>query len=172
MAGWICASLCPAVHRVGWRLPSRRSSSFSSNLKLREMLSWNKPPRHRCSDNSSRCLTQLLLCHDSTSGSDGDKQVSVKTHQCTERPGEQQQRLQWCTFTCRCLVRFHILLLPMLTVTALSLCRLPLWGLNASSPDGTEAMLLDDRCSLMKQSGSFIFRTFSLGDCWWEMHLP
>lgn len=172
MAGWIRWSLCPAVHLVGWRLPSRRSSSFSSNVKFREMLSWNKPPRHRCSDNSCRCVSQPLLCHDSTSGSDGDKQVRVGTHRCTGWPGEQQQRLQWGTFTRRCLIRFCTLVLPMVTVTVLSLFLLPLCVLNPGSPDGTQTILIDGRCSLKKQCAGLMFSTFSLGACWWEMHLP
>lgn len=168
MAGWIRSWCGAGVHFVGWRLPSRRSSSLSSRVKLREMLSWKKPPRHRCSDNSSCCFTQLLLCHDSTSGSDGDKQDGVTVHRSTEWPTEQQ----WRTFTWRCLVRLHTLVLPMFTVTALSLFPLPLSGLKPSPPNGTETMLSDDRCRLLKQGGSVIFRTFSLGDCWWEMHLP
>lgn len=172
MSGWIRSWRWPGVHFVGWRLLSRRSLSFSSKVKLREMLSWKKPPRHRCSDNSSCCFSQLLLCHNSTSGSNGDKQASVKTRQCTEWFGEQQLWLRWRAFTWRCLIRLHTLLLPMFTVPVLSLFLLPLWGLYSSPPDGTETMLLDERCRLLKQGGSLIDRTFLLGDCWWEMHLP
>lgn len=149
--------LCAHSHCVGCRLPCRRRMSFSSNVKLRQMLSWKKPPRRRCSDNSSRCFTQLLLCHDNTSGSVREKQVSVKAHQRTEQCAGQQQRLQRCTFTLRLLVRFHTLVLPMIRVTVLCF-----FGLleSSSSPNGTETSFLGHRCKDLKSCACLLFSTF------------
>lgn len=69
-----------SVHRVGWRLLCCRRTSFSSNVNLRETLSWYRPPWHKCSDTSCRCFGQLLLSQDNTSDSGGKKHISVSEH--------------------------------------------------------------------------------------------
>lgn len=80
MGTWVCSG----DHRAGWRLLCCRRTSLSSNVNLWEMLSWYRPPSHKCSDTSSRCFTQLLLSHDNTPVSGSNKQTRVTIYQDTQ----------------------------------------------------------------------------------------
>lgn len=80
------SAVCSGVHRMACRLLHCRRTFFSSNVNLREMLSWYRPPPHKCWHSSCRCFSQPLLSQDNTSEAGGNRRTSVSK----PRPSENQ----------------------------------------------------------------------------------